>query len=565
MHYDVLVVGSGLSGMRAALAVQAAGGVSCAVVSMVYPIRSHSVAAQGGINAALNNVEEVENDTWERHAYDTVKGSDFLADQHAVTILTKEAIPRVYEMERWGTPFSRFDSGRIAQRPFGGAGYPRTCYAEDRTGHNLLHTLFQQCIRRSVTFLDERFTLAIAMEEGRFCGIVALNLKTGSIETLSATALILATGGAGRVYAQSTNALINTGSGVAMAYRAGIPVKDMEFVQFHPTTLYGTNILITEGARGEGGFLLNRDGERFMERYAPTAMELAPRDIVARSMVTEIREGRGIEDAYLHLDLTHLGAQRILERLPGIHEIALHFAGVDITKAPMPVQPGPHYTMGGIDCNEKGETPISGVYACGECACVSVHGANRLGGNSLLETVVFGKIAGENAASFAGGARRPAASTALAAAKAAGEDALAALAARHGGTRPGRLYDELRRVMTDDVGVYRDGQGLRRAVDRIAVLREEFRGIGLAASGRIFNLELVTALELDGMLELAAVMAAGALRREESRGSHARTDFPARDDVAWLHHTVAAATPDGPAFSAKPVDISIWQPEARHY
>jgi succinate dehydrogenase / fumarate reductase flavoprotein subunit len=294
-------------------------------------------------------------------------------------------------------------------------------------------------------------------------------------------------------------------------------------------------------------------------------MELAPRDIVARSMVTEIREGRGIEDAYLHLDLTHLGAQRILERLPGIHDIALHFAGVDITKAPMPVLPGQHYTMGGIDCNEKGETPMPGVYACGECACVSVHGANRLGGNSLLETVVFGKIAGEHAASFAGSARRPAASAALAAAKAAQEDALAALAAGNGGTRPGRLYDELRRVMSDDVGVYRDGQGLRRAVDHIAALREEFRGVRVAASGRIFNVELVTALELDGMIELAAVMAAGALRREESRGSHARTDFPARDDAAWLHHTVAIAAPGGPAFSAKPVDTSIWQPEARRY
>ena len=564
MTHDLLIVGSGLAGMRAAIAASE-GGARCAVFSMVYPIRSHSVAAQGGMNAALNNVTKDGGDSWEKHAFDTVKGSDFLADQKAVAILTKEAIPRVYELEGWGAPFSRLKDGRIAQRPFGGAVFPRTCYAEDRTGHNLLHTLYQQCIRRGITFYDEWFVTDLVASEAGCHGIVAMDMKKGAVEAMGAKSVVLAAGGAGRIYAQSTNALINSGSGIALAYRAGIPMKDMEFIQFHPTTLYGTNILITEGARGEGGYLLNNRGERFMERYASKAMELAPRDIVARSIVTEVKEGRGFEDAYVHLDLTHLGAQRILERLPGIHEIALRFAGVDVTKEPMPVQPGQHYTMGGIDCDEKGRTERQGVYACGECACVSVHGANRLGGNSLLETVVFGKIAGDEAAAYVKSKKNTCDETSLNSERGKRENHLKELLKKKGSVRVGDVYDPMRKAMMDHVGVYREKAGLEKAVTRIRDLADRSKNIGLSSSSCRFNLELINALEVEGMLDIALAVAEGALRREESRGSHARVDFEKRVDETWLHHTLARKGKDGPVFSKKDVDLSLWEPQERKY
>ena len=377
MKYDVLIIGGGLAGLRAAIEAKMEG-VKAAVLSMVYPIRSHSVAAQGGINAALCNAPDGKDDTWEKHAFDTVKGSDFLADQKAVETLTKEAIPTIYEMESWGAPFSRLDDGKIAQRPFGGAAFPRTCYAEDRTGHNLLHTLYQQCLRNKIEFMNEWMLLELIVKDEISQGAVVMNLKTGEIETIVAKSVIMATGGAGKVYGKSTNAMINTGSGMMIANEAGIALKDMEFIQFHPTTLYGTNILITEGCRGEGGFLKNNKGERFMKKYAPKNMELAPRDIVARAIQTEILEGHGFEDAYVHLDMVHLGEEKIDERLPSMREIGIKFADVDMVKEPLPVQPGQHYTMGGIDCNEKCETNIHGIYAAGECSCVSVHGANRL-------------------------------------------------------------------------------------------------------------------------------------------------------------------------------------------
>lgn len=561
MKHDLLVIGSGLSGMRAAVAASEAG-VDCAVFSMVYPIRSHSVAAQGGINAALNNVGE--DDSWEQHAFDTVKGSDFLADQNAVAVLTKEAIPRVYEMESWGAPFSRLENGRIAQRPFGGAAFPRTCYAEDRTGHNLLHTLFQQSIRNKIKFYNEWFVLDLIIDNNRCSGLIVMNLNTGKVDSVEARSVIFATGGAGRIFASSTNALINNGSGIAIAYRAGIPVKDMEFVQFHPTTLYGTNILITEGARGEGGYLFNNKGERFMEKYAPKAMELAPRDIVARSIATEIKEGRGFEDAWVQLDLTHLGAEKILERLPGIHEIAKHFAGVDVTKAPMPVQPGQHYTMGGIDCDVDCATEVEGVFAAGECACVSVHGANRLGGNSLLETIVFGKIAGEKAAEYLKSAP-PENGQGLKAALDTRVKSLSEREKKSGNRRVGDVYDTLRKSMMDHVGVYRDPEGLKQAKEDVKRLKEEYGQIGLSSSSRLFNLELLTDLELEGMIDLAMTIAEGALKREESRGSHARTDFEKRVDEKWLHHTLARYTPDGPKMDKKDVDLSIWEPQERKY
>lgn len=566
MNVDLLVIGSGLSGLRAAIAAQERGIESVAVLSMVYPMRSHSIAAQGGMNAALNNAPGSDDDSWEKHAFDTVKGSDYLADQAAVALMTKQAIPTVYDMERFGVPFSRFEDGRIAQRPFGGAAFPRTCYAEDRTGHHLLHTMNQQSMRAKVSFLHEWLALDIAVDDAGCHGVVAMDLKTGRLETIAAGAIIVATGGAGRIYSSSTNALINNGSGIAIAYRAGVPVKDMEFVQFHPTTLYGTNILMTEGARGEGGYLVNQDGERFMARYAAKAMELAPRDIVARSIDSEIREGRGFDDAYVHLDLTHLGAERILERLPGIHEIALRFAGVDSTREPIPVQPGQHYTMGGIHVDSSCATPTPGIFACGECACVSVHGANRLGGNSLLETVVFGKVAGDAAAEYLQDSTSSACNTnVLSQARDSREQKLARLGAGNGKLHVGELYDALRDLMSRNVGVHRTGVEMAAACEEIRELKSRFPDLSLASSAQVYNLELQTVLELEGMLDLAQTIAEGALQREESRGSHARVDFPLRRDEEWLHHTLASYTPDGPVFSKGDVDLSLWEPQERTY
>ncbi len=391
--HDLVIVGGGLTGLRAALE-GVRGGLDVAVVSKVHPLRSHSVAAQGGINAALGNAAGGEDDNWEKHAFDTVKGSDYLADQDAVEIMCREAPTTVVELEHMGTVFSRTEDGRIAQRPFGGAGFPRTCYAADRTGRNLLHTLYEQLTATGVTFYDEYFVTSLVVDGGRCTGCTALNIADGVLHGFVAGATLLATGGFGRLFARSTNALINTGDGAALAFRAGVPLEDMEFVQFHPTTLFGSNILITEGARGEGGLLFNNREERFMKDYAAKAMELAPRDIVARAIQTEAEAGRGFENEYVHLDLTHLGAGRINERLPGIRQIAIDFAGVDPVEAPIPVQPGQHYSMGGVPSGVDGLTPMPGLYAAGECSCVSVHGSNRLGGNSLLETVVFGKLAG---------------------------------------------------------------------------------------------------------------------------------------------------------------------------
>ncbi|MBD3307429.1 FAD-binding protein [candidate division KSB3 bacterium] len=564
MEHDVLIIGSGLSGLRAAIAAKQQG-VNCAVCSMVYPTRSHSIAAQGGINAALKNRPDAADDSYEDHAYDTVKGSDFLADQHATMTFTREAIPRIYELENWGCPFSRDEHGRIAQRPFGGAGVPRTCYAEDRTGHHLLHTLYQQSLRYEIPFYHEWLVLDLVIEDNVCSGIIAMEQLTGKIEAIPAKAVILATGGAGRIFGKSTNALINSGSGIALAYQAGIGIKDMEFVQFHPTTLYGTNILITEGARGEGGYLLNNAGERFMERYAPNNMELAPRDIVARAIITEIQAGRGIQDEYVHLDLRHLGKQKILERLPGIHEIGMKFAGVDAIKEPIPVQPGQHYTMGGIDCDATGVTPVPNVFAAGECACVSVHGANRLGGNSLLETVVFGKIAGEHAAKRVRSADHTPDTAVLETRKATRERQVKTLFSSTGNEKVGELRAELRDLMFAKVGVFREKQGMSAAIDAIRSIKDRFQAISFSSSSRTFNLEFQTALEMQAMIDLAWAIAAGGLRREESRGSHARTDFPDRDDERWLKHTIATHTPDGPVFSDKEVDVSIWEPVERKY
>jgi len=471
--HDILIVGGGLAGLAAALSADER--LNVAVVSKVHPLRSHSVAAQGGINAALGNHPQGKDDSWDKHAFDTIKGSDYLADQDAAELLCQKAIPLMYELDHWGVPFSRFPGGVIAQRPFGGAGFPRTCYAADRTGQVLLHTLYEQAVGKNVRFYDELLVTDLVVRDGRCLGLVVYDLAQGKILTIPSKAVIFATGGYGRVYQRSTNAFINFGSGIGMAYQAGVPVKDMEFVQFHPTSLLGKNILISEAARGEGGFLLNNQGRRFMADYAPSVMELAPRDIVARSIQTEIDQGRGFENQYVHLDLRHLGRDKVEKRLPGIRDICLYFGGLDPVDSPIPIQPAQHYSMGGIDVDKDCASPVEGFYAAGECACVSVHGANRLGGNSLLESIVFGQIAGESAARFVKeGASDPTPKDAREIGAEARKlfELTRSIKRRARGENVYQLLNALKKMMSDKVGIYRDAKNLRSALDDLAELRQ---------------------------------------------------------------------------------------------
>jgi succinate dehydrogenase / fumarate reductase flavoprotein subunit len=556
LTHDVLVVGAGLAGMRAALEA-ARQGVDVALLTKVYPLRSHSVAAQGGINAALG-----EDDSPETHAYDTVKGSDYLGDQDAIETMCREAPSDIVELERMGTIFSRRPDGRIAQRPFGGAGFPRTCYVADITGQALLHVLHEQVLKLDVLTYDEWFVTSLIVEDGRCRGVVAMNLRTGQIESLLARAVVMAGGGFGRVYTPTSNSLISTGDGHALAYRAGAPLMDMEFVQFHPTTLKESGVLITEGARGEGGYLLNSQGERFMTRYAPSKMELAARDVVSRAEQTEIDEGRGVDGCVL-LDLRHLGKQKIMERLPQIHELALDLTNTDFVTDPVPIRPGMHYAMGGIKTDVNGATPIPGLFAAGECACVSVHGANRLGGNSLLETVVFGRRSGKAAAEYAHG--QPAPSPVEAAVK-RDVRAIEDILSRPGdGERMADLRAEMGAAMHSGVGVFRVGEGIAAALDKVRGLKERWQRVPVQNKGGVFNLELLSVIELGFMLDLAEVIALGAFQREESRGAHSRRDFPERDDQNWLKHTLAYHTADGPKLDYGPVTITRWQPERRVY
>jgi len=567
IRHQLVIVGGGLAGLRAAVEAKGAG-IDVAILSQVHPGRSHSGAAQGGINAALANNPEGHDDTPQKHAFDTVKGSDYLADQDAVLQMTSDAPDTIFEMEHWGCPFSRYDDGRIAQRPFGGAGYPRTCYGADKTGHYLLHTLVEQAYRRQVAMYIEQFVTSLIMVDGECRGVVAYDMIRGGFEAYVADAVIIATGGAGRTYSNTTNAIISTGYGAAMAYHAGVALKDMEFVQFHPTGLYTTNILMTEGCRGEGAYLVNDLGERFMSRYAPKVMELAPRDITARSIWTEILEGRGIGGKdFVYLDLRHLGEQKIAERLPGVRDLSIHFEGVDPVHDPVPIVPSQHYTMGGIDTDMNGLTAVPGLYAAGECACVSVHGANRLGGNSLLETIVFGRRAGRAVVEYLSGA------DARTAPDAGAHEALAAVQGRVDRlARADAAEDayDIRAEMVDTMklnfGIFREARQMQEGVDKLLALKERLPRIGLRHTGGAFNLDMIRTIELEGMLDVAIATAVGAFKRTESRGSHARTDYPNRDDTRWLEHTLALYRPDGPPeLQSAPVALGMFEPQERKY
>ncbi|HPN98376.1 MAG TPA: FAD-binding protein [Syntrophorhabdaceae bacterium] len=566
LYHDVLIVGGGLSGLRAAVGL--CDRYDVGLISKVHPIRSHSIAAQGGINAALANNPDSKDDTWEKHAFDTIKGSDYLADQHAVEIMCQEAIKIVYEMEHWGCPFSRFPDNTIAQRPFGGAGYPRTCFSSDITGHVLLNTLFERAVFKGVKIYPEHIVTALAMDNGICHGLIAIDQLNGKMVPIMSKATMFATGGYGRVYYYSTNALINNGSGIGLAYKSGVPMKDMEFVQFHPTCLIGTNILMTEGARGEGGYLVNKEGRRFMEDYAPKMMELAPRDIVSRSIQTEIEQGRAFEGElgkYVHLDIRHLGAQKIIERLPGIRNICIDFLGIDPIKEPIPIMPAQHYSMGGIDTNEKCETLIKGFYAAGECACVSVHGGNRLGGNSLLDTIVFGKLGAISIDEYLLSNKIEPNERLLINKQQEVEKKIQKMASP-GGEKPFKILDELRKTMSQYVGIFRTKEELQTGLNKILELRERYKNITISSPKLFMNYELIGALELEYMFDIGHIITLGALLREESRGAHSRRDFPQRNDADWLKHTLAAYGSDGePVIYYKDVMITKYQPMERKY
>jgi succinate dehydrogenase flavoprotein subunit len=568
ISHDILVLGSGLAGLRAALEASIAtkGRMDIALISKVQVMRSHSVAAEGGTAAVLRTEE---GDSMELHAWDTVKGSDFLADQDVVERFVKASPDEIRHLEHWGIPWSRRPDGRIDQRPFGGHSYPRATYAADKTGFFEMQTLYDNLLRyQNTTRYDEWFVTSILLEDGAFRGLSAIDLATGKFYVILGKALIIASGGAGRISGFTTYSHTVTGDGIAMAYRAGIPLKDMEFVQFHPTGLIPTGILMTEACRGEGGYLRNSEGVRFMERYAPSKMEVAPRDIVSRSIMTEFNEGRGFKDPngleYMHLDLTHLGAEIINERLGFIRELAMKFVDVDPVHEPIPIRPVWHYTMGGIDTDIDGATGMAGVWAAGEAACVSLHGANRLGSNSTAECLVWGKITGAKAAEYAQGIERPAAmpkDAAAAAEKFIFED----LMKRDGKESIYQIRKELRNTIDRNMAVFRTAEKMKQGLEKIRELKERYSNIAVRDKSGVYNLDLMYAMELGFMLDVAEVTTEGALRREESRGGHSRLDFKTRDDEKWLKHTVARYTPEGPEFDYSDVSITTWEPVERTY
>lgn len=581
LEHDLLILGTGIAGLRAALEALrlSRGELDIALVSKIQLMRAHSVAAEGGTAAVLRTAE---GDSLELHAWDTIKGSDFLADQEAVFRFVEAMPQEILQLDHWGMPWSRRSDGKIDQRPFGGHSFPRATYAADKTGFFELQTLYDTLQKYDGwTRYDEWFVTSIIVEDGQFKGLTAYDATHGRFYLIRGKALILATGGAGRIYGFTTYSLTVTGDGLAMAYRAGLPLEDMEFVQFHPTGLVPSGILVSEAARGEGGYLINKNGERFMAEYAPEKMELAPRDIISRSMMAEIEEGRGFSRpdglGYLLLDLRHLGAERINERLPFIRELAIKFAGVDPTSEPIPVRPVAHYTMGGVETDIDGRTRIENIWAAGEAACVSVHGANRLGTNSTAECFVYGKIAGAEAAKFLAEER----SLPELDLKVAEEEERRVFAllegkgsprgvTKNGNTprgeeRPAGIRQDLRRAMDEYLGVFRTGEGLQQGLQAIKEAQERYRRIRLDDKGQAYNTELIQALELGFMLDVAEVVASSALAREESRGAHARRDRAQRDDGGWLKHTLAYQAPEGPRLEYKPVAITAWEPVERKY
>ena len=555
LYHDVVVIGAGLAGMRAA--VEATRQADVAIITRVYPTRSHSGAAQGGINAVLNPEDSIES-----HIYDTIKGGDYLGDQEAIEIFCQEAPQDIYQLEHMGVNFSRTSEGRLAQRELAGASFPRACYAADLTGHKLLHLLYEQLLKSPVRVYNEWSVVGLLVNDGICLGIIAYDLTRGMLEVIKAQSVILATGGYGRTYARTTNALINTGDGMALALREGVPLSDMECVQFHPTTLFGTNILVSEAVRGEGGYLFNNQGERFMERYVPGKMELAPRDIVSRCIQLEIKEGRGFQDEYVHLDVSHFGPKKIEEKIPQVKELAQRFAGVDISREPMPVQPAQHYSMGGIRTNIWGETNIAGLFAAGECACVSIHGANRLGGNSLMETIVFGRRAGLKAREYALQSPDRSLPTSLIKTRIA---FIKEIWGREGKENLYGLKETLGKTMTEKVGVFRHGPEMQAALETIKELQERYKAINIHDRGKVYNTDLLAAIELGYLLELAETIASGALLRKESRGAHDRSDYPQRDDTNFLKHILAYKTRDGIRQELQGVSITRYYPETRGY
>jgi succinate dehydrogenase / fumarate reductase flavoprotein subunit len=557
LEHDVLVVGAGLAGLRAALAAHHSG-ANVAVATKVHPVRSHSNAAQGGINAALTHL----GDSWEEHAFETVKGSDYLGDQDAIEIMCREAGQAIIEQEHMGVIFNRDETGHLGTRAFGGQQRARTFFVADFTGQAMLHVMYEQIMKAGLFVYEEWFVTSLIIEDGECHGVVALEMVTGRMQIIKAKAVIMATGGLGRLFEPSTNALICTGDGMALAYGAGAPLMDMEMVQYHPTTLKSNGVLITEAARGEGAYLLNSKGERFMEKYAPNMLELASRDVVSRAEQTEINEGRDVDGCVL-LDLRHLGKEKIHERLSYINEVSMDFLGIDLAEEPVPVRPGMHYEMGGVKTDADGATSVPGLYAAGECACVSVHGGNRLGANSLLDTIVFGRRSGEAAAIYS---KEKPNRTIPDSRLSQDEDQLKEIMAREdNGDSPAKIRLEMGVTMNDYVAVFRTIDGMETARKKLRDLKERFHRVPVQDKGRVFNTNIIFAVELGFMLDCAEAIVVSALERKESRGAHFMSEFPERDDENWIKHISVYSTPDGPRLDYVPVTITQWQPQARSY